>query len=229
MQIFSGTSGYAFKEWRGCFYPEDLADDEMLAFYAGRLNAVEINNSFYRVPKREVVASWGTQVPDGFSFSLKASRRISHNKRLKDCEETVGFVHRSSVELGAKLGCNLVQLPPNFKKDAPRLAAFLDLLPEDWPTAIEFRHPSWRDEEIDELLRTHSVARCESDALGLDVDFLASASYGYLRLREEDYSDAALKDWGSKLKEQPWERAFVFFKHEKRGPEFAARFVELAN
>src|SRR6266542_1192270 len=148
MRVLAGTSGYSYKEWKGSFYPEDLPASEMLRYYAARLPAVEINNTFYRMPKASLLSGWAEQVPDGFRFVLKASQRITHQKRLREAGEEGGYFFRVATTLGERLGPVLFQLPPNLKRDLPRLADFLALLPPASRSAFEFRHESWFDEEV---------------------------------------------------------------------------------
>ena len=165
MKLYSGTSGYSYPEWKGRFYPEKIKPAEMLSHYSGRLPAVEINNTFYRMPKRSVLESWAAQVPEDFRFVLKVSRRITHFKRLKDTGEEMEFLLGNVAALGARLGALLFQLHPNLRKDRPRLETFLDLLPEGMPAAFEFRHESWLDDEIFDLLgsRNCAVVTVETD------------------------------------------------------------------
>jgi uncharacterized protein YecE (DUF72 family) len=230
VRVAIGTSGFSYAEWKGSFYPEDMRPDGMLAYYASRMNAVEINNTFYRMPKPELLESWAAQVPPEFRFVLKASQRITHHKRLKDAgEETAYFLKTASV-LGERLGPILFQLPPHLKKDAPRLAAFLDLLPPETRGAFEFRHESWFDEETFDVLRGKGMALCiaEDEDLATPLEPTA-AGWGYLRLRRQDYSDTDLAAWSQRLRGTPWSEAFIFFKHEEAGtgPRLAARMREL--
>ncbi len=232
MRFYVGTSGYSYKEWLGPFYPADLKPAEMLGYYAGQLKSVEINNTFYRMPKRQVLEGWAGQVPDGFRFVLKVTRRITHFKRLKpEAAEELAYVLETSAALGDRLGPMLFQLPPYFKKDADRLGAFLELLPEGFQAAFEFRHPSWFDDEIFDALRAHGVALVIADtgADDRDAPFTATAGHGYLRLRREDYSDAELEEWAERIAGQDWTDAYVFFKHEDEGagPRMAKRFEGL--
>ena len=178
MRIAVGTSGYAYKEWKGSFYPEKLAQDKMLAFYGERFDTVEINNTFYRMPKESVLANWAAQVPDGFRFVLKASQRITHFKRLQDAGEELSYFLQTSSTLGPKLGPTLFQLPPNFKKDLPRLVAFLDLLPKHWRAAVEFRHASWHDDETHAALRDRQVAPGAAGTQGRGAAVGPAAGWG---------------------------------------------------
>ena len=226
MRVSVGTSGYAYKAWKGSFYPEKLAQDKMLAFYGECFATVEINNTFYRMPSEKVLANWAIQVPGGFRFVLKASQRITHFKRLQDVGEELSYFLRTSSTLGPKLGPTLFQLPPNMRKDLPRLVAFLDSLPRHWRAALEFRHASWHDDETYEVLRDHQVALCAADADGEDAPVVPTANWGYLRLRRELYEAADVDRWAQRVLAQPWQEAFVFFKHEDAGtgPKLAREF-----
>ena len=231
MNFFVGTSGYSYKEWKGSFYPEDLPASQMLRFYGERLRTVEINNTFYRMPKVSVVEAWAAEVPESFRFVLKASQRITHMKRLKDAAEPLAYFLEVAGVLKKRLGPLLFQLPPNFKKDSPRLEAFLSTLPADRKAAFEFRHASWFDPEVFGLLREHGAALCIAEAEeDLEVPFEATAGWGYLRLRRADYDDAELAAWAARVRQQSWTDAYVFFKHEDEGkaPVLARRFLELA-
>jgi len=226
-----GTSGYSYKEWKGSFYPKDLPNAGMLAHYAQRLGTVEINNTFYRMPSRTVLERWTQEVPDGFCFVLKATQRITHQKRLSAAAAPdVSYFFDVASALGPRLGPVLFQLPPFLKKDAARLRDFLALLPEGRRAAFEFRHPTWFDEEVYEALRSRGAALCSSDTdeSGKEgAPVVPTAAWGYLRLRRADYGDADLAAWAERVRAQPWEEAFVFFKHEDEGraPAQAARFL----
>jgi uncharacterized protein YecE (DUF72 family) len=231
MRVLTGTSGYSYKEWKGRFYPEKMKPAEMLAFYAARFPAVEINNTFYRMPSPELLLAWAAQTPDGFTFVLKAPQRITHQKRLGDVGADVARFLETSRALGPKLGPLLFQLPPYMKKDVARLRALLDMLPADPPAAFEFRHESWFDEEVRGALREKGAALCLADTDEAPLtDVVPTASWGYLRLRRAAYGEADLAAWAERVRALPWERAFVFFKHEDeaRGPEFAAAFAARA-
>lgn len=232
MDLLAGTSGYSYKAWKGSFYPEDLSSDEMLGYYAGRLKSVEINNTFYRLPKPALLEAWAAQVPEGFRFSIKASRKITHFSRLKEsAHDPTDFLLSSLETLGDRLGAVLFQLPPNFKKDVERLAAFLQILPAGTPAAFEFRHDSWIDDEVRELLtdRDMAVVCADTEDSGEDEPVVETASWGYLRLRRPSYSDDDLRRWVEHVSSTGWDRALVFFKHEDEGagPEMAARFQDL--
>ena len=236
MQIAAGTSGYAYKEWKreGGFYPTDTKD--LLAAYATRLPTVELNNTFYRMPKRSVVREWFDKTPPDFRFAIKASQRITHSARLNGVEQPVEYFLRAISELEDKLGAALFQLDPAFVKDAARLRAFLALLPPTLPAAFEFRHPSWLDAETFEVLASRGVALVCADSDGKQAaselarldEAAATSAWGYLRLRRAEYSDSDLREWLKRLGDTGWEKAFVFFKHETEGPLLARRLMELS-
>ena len=228
MQIYAGTSGFSYKEWKGSFYPEKLPASELLAYYASKLTAVEINNTFYRMPRESVLEGWGAQVPDPFRFVIKASRRITHFKRLKGAEEETDYLLRAVGLLGDKLGAVLFQLPPNMKQDLERLEAFLAGLGNPGRTVFEFRHASWFDEATYECLRRHGAALCTADTDEEDGQIVETAPWGYLRLRKTEYGEAALSEWAARVSSCGWERAFVFFKHEDgaAGVVAAQRFMD---
>ncbi len=163
MEMLAGTSGYSYKEWLGRFYPEKLPAAEMLRYYAERFRTVEINNTFYRMPAETMLARWAEEVPVHFAFTLKAPRRITHDKRLREAEGEVGAFVQRAAALGSKLGVLLFQLPPYLRKDVPRLQAFLDLVPAETRAAFEFRHVSWHDDEVYEALRARAAMLCVTD------------------------------------------------------------------
>jgi uncharacterized protein YecE (DUF72 family) len=229
MNLYVGTSGYSYKEWKGTFYPDDLPDKQMLRFYGERFRSVEINNTFYRMPKASVLEAWAGEVPADFKFVLKASQQITHKQRLNDAGDSVAYLLEVAGALKERLGPLLFQLPPFLKKDAPRLREFLALLPPSRRAAFEFRHQSWFDQEVLGLLRDHQAALCIAEAENdLEIPFESTADWGYLRLRRPDYGDAELKAWVERVRQQDWRDAFVFFKHEEegKGPQMAKRFLE---
>lgn len=231
MELYVGTSGYSYKEWKGTFYPQDLPAKGMLRYYGERFRTVEINNTFYRMPKESVLESWASDVPPDFKFVLKASKRITHIQRLKDTDDSVSYLLRVAGVLKERLGPLLFQVPPNLKKDVPKLRDFLALLPPQRRAAFEFRHPSWFDDEMFALLSDHHAVLCIAEAEdGVEVPFVSTAKWGYLRLRRPDYGDAELNTWLERIRDQEWADAFVFFKHEDegKGPQMAKRFLELA-
>lgn len=230
MNLFVGTSGFSYKEWKGPFYPEKIPAKQMLQYYGEHLPAVEINNTFYQMPKEDVLLGWSAKVPDRFRFSIKASRRITHFRRLNGTEEVVDHLLTTIAVLGDRLGVVLFQLPPNFKKDLERLEAFLASLPTDIRVAFEFRNPSWFEDDVLDALRNHGAALVTADTDDSDGEIIPTASWGYLRLRGSGYSDAEVAAWAKKVATQDWEEAFVFFKHEGAGvgPNLAKRFLALS-
>ncbi len=229
MILRAGTSGFAFKEWKGSFYPSDLKADGMLGHYAGRFPTVEINNTFYQLPKEHVLRDWAAQVPDSFTFAIKASQRITHFARLKpECAGPLEYLLKTTASLGARLGPTLFQLPPNMKKDADRLRAFLALLPPDRRFAVEFRHESWFEDDVFDALRERDVAMCIIEQPEFASPHTVTASWGYVRLHRFDYDDAALATWAARLADQPWSEAFVYFKHDEgagSGPPAVDAFI----
>jgi uncharacterized protein YecE (DUF72 family) len=231
MNLYVGTSGYSYPKWKGKFYPKDLPAKGMLGYYGENFRSVESNSTFRGMPKPEALERWIEEVPADFKFALKAPQQITHIKRLKDSKDLVSNLFEVAGVLQKRLGPVLFQLPPNFKKDATRLLEFLALLPKGSRSAFEFRHETWFDEEIFELLKKHKAALCIAEADNeLKVPFVSTTDWGYLRLRREDYSDAELKGWVKKVQKHDWSDAFVYFRHEDtaKGPRFAKRFVELA-
>jgi uncharacterized protein YecE (DUF72 family) len=230
MRVHIGTSGFSYAPWRGSFYPEKLPAAKMLGFYAERLDAVEINNTFYRMPTADALAKWAAETPAGFRFVLKSPRRITHEKKLADVADSLARLHEvATASLGERLGPVLFQLPPFLKKDLPRLADFLAQVPAGMRAALEFRHASWFAADVYETLRAGGAALCLAESEDLATPVEATAPWGYLRLRRQDYDDAALAAWVERLRAQSWETAYVFFKHEDegKGPKLAARFREL--
>jgi uncharacterized protein YecE (DUF72 family) len=231
MRIRAGTSGFSYAAWKGRFYPPKLPASQMLAAYATRLPTVEINATFYRMPQAKTLASWREAVPPTFVFALKGSRRVTHIHRLDDVAEEVAFFYRTVAELEGTLGPVLWQLPPSAKKDLGRLRAFVELLPRGGRAAMEFRHESWLAEEALTVLADAGVALCIADDEEHSTPVVATARFGYLRLRRPDYDAAALARWAERVRSLAWEEAFVFFKHEEeaRGPDYALRFGELVD
>ena len=216
MNLRAGTSGFAFKEWKGNFYPADLKDDAMLGFYSGKFPAVEINNTFYRLPKENVLQDWASQVPEPFTFAIKASQRITHHARLKpEAASAVEFLLKNTSALAARLGPILFQLPPNLKKDLDRLRAFLGTLPADRRYTIEFRHESWFEDDVFDVLRERDVPMCIIEQPDFASPIVSTASWGYVRLHRFDYDDAMMKTWAERLAAQPWSEAYVYFKHDE--------------
>jgi uncharacterized protein YecE (DUF72 family) len=215
---YVGTSGYAFKEWKGPFYPAKMPDSELLAFYSTQLNAVEINNTFYRLPREKTVVEWAAQVPAGFRFAVKASQRITHFAQLQNVGDLLGYLVETVAAFGEKLGPTLFQLPPHLKKDVPRLADFLATLPRHWKATMEFRHASWFADDVYQALEARAVPLCISDQEDLDAPFVSTAPWGYVRLHRATYDGPAIAEWARRLRETAWTDAYVFFKHD-HGPE----------
>ncbi len=230
MKIRVGTSGYNYPEWRGTFYPEKFPAGKMFDYYAERFTTVEINATFYRMPTTKTTAGWRDQAPDGFLYTLKAPRRITHDTRLKDCQDSVDFFCDSAKGLEDHLGVLLFQLPPNFKCDIDRLRTFLGWLPA-MRSAFEFRHESWLNDDVHALLRERGAALCIADFGDKTTPVVATARHGYLRLRDEGYTPPDLERWAEALldRQDAWDEAFVYFKHEDegKGPEFAKVFSEI--
>ena len=224
MKLLAGASGYSFKEWKGAFYPADMRPEAMLEWYGGRLPTVEINNTFYRMPKAAMLEAWAATTPAHFRFAIKASRRITHLSRLKadSAADSVAFLYRNLATLGDKRGPVLFQLPPFLKKDLPRLQEFLALLPADHHAAFEFRNDTWFDDEVYVVLKGAGAALCLSEREdNAPPPLVETAPWGYVRLRLENYSDADLAQWAERLRATPWREIFVYFMHEPTAPAYA--------
>ena len=227
-----GTSGYAYKPWKGSFYPEKLPDKEMLKYYASQLSTVEINYSFYQMPKEATLEGWAASVPEGFQFALKANQKITHVARLRNCESTLKrFLEVASVlDEGNRLGPILVQLPPNFKFDATLLAEFLAQRPKAFRFAFEVRHASWYTEETYELLRRFETALCLAETDELQPPEVLTAPFVYVRLRREEYSAKQLAEWRGRF--AAWlgqgVDVYCYVKHEDagKGPRYARQLLE---
>jgi uncharacterized protein YecE (DUF72 family) len=232
MKYHVGTSAYSVKEWKGKFYPAKLPNKEMLAYYAEHFPAVEINSTFYSMPKLDVLKSWMSQVPNKFQFALKAPQTITHFKRLNDVKVEVKNFQKTAAVLQGRLGPLLFQLPPNFKKDLPRLNNLLKLINSQVRVAFEFRHESWFDDEVFRVLKQKSCALCLANAEDLPkIDLVKTTNWGYIRLRREKYSKRDLQKWVEKITAQGWKEVYVFFKHEDTGtgPKYAAQLIDLVN
>ena len=231
MDLYVGTSSYSEKAWKGKFYPKDLPAAQMLRYYSERFRTVEINSTFFAMPKASVLEQRAGEVPAAFRFAFKAPRQITHLQWLKDKDKLLSTLLEAVGTLRERLGPLLFQLPPTVKKDVPRLRAFLALVPSQQRVAFEFRHPSWFDDEVFGLLRDHRAALCVADTDDdLAVPFVATTDWGYLRLRRLDYDDVALRTWAKRIEDQAWRDTFVFFKHEEtgNGPRLAQRLIDLA-
>jgi uncharacterized protein YecE (DUF72 family) len=231
MRVHVGTSGYNYPEWKGTFYPADLPAKKMFGYYSERFQTVEINFTFYRMPSVKTTTAWLEQAPAGFSYTLKAPRSITHDKRLKDCEAAVGVFVEAARVLGPHLATLLFQLPPNFRCDVARLDACLKALPRDIRAAFEFRHDSWLTDEVYGVLESHQAALCIADFGDKTTPIRATAGHAYFRLRDEGYKTADLERWADAIIERAgsWQDAFVYFKHEEqgKGPEFARAFADI--
>ena len=225
-----GTSGYNYTEWKGSFYPEKFPQKKMLPYYAERLDTVEINYTFYRLPTERLLAGWSAVTPAGFRFTLKAPRRITHEARLVDCAEITRAFCDAAQILGDKRGALLFQLPPSFRKNVDVLARFLETLPPDARAAFEFRHASWHDPAVTELLAAHGAALCIADSERLRTPICVTARHGYFRLRDQGYCDADLARWAEAITRSTGgcQEVYVYFKHEERGagPDFAKRLLD---
>lgn len=229
-RVWIGTSGYNYPEWRGTFYPEKMKPAEMLPFYAAEFDSVEINYTFYRMPNAKTIDGWAAATPPEFRFVLKAPKRITHEKRLKDFGDTLAVFVRLASGLEGRLGPLLFQLPPNLKKDLPRLEAFLDALPDTAKAAFEFRHESWFDEDVFTALRARGAALCIADSETISAPNVRTAAFSYFRLRDEGYQDADIAAWADKAREASQSgEVYVFFKHEEsgKGPAFAKQLRAL--
>jgi uncharacterized protein YecE (DUF72 family) len=226
MRTLVGTSGYSYKEWKGAFYPRELPAAAYLRYYAERLPTVEVNNTFYRMPTAKLVAGWAQQVPEDFVFAVKAPQRITHNAKLQNAYETTATFVRVAQELGPRLGPLLFQLPPFLRKDVSRLSAFLDECPKGPRYAFEFRHTSWFDEDVWATLRTHNASLCVAEGESLKSPVVATADWGYVRLRRDAYPDDVLDAWAQTIAAQPWKETFVYLKHDEgAAPTVAARLA----
>jgi uncharacterized protein YecE (DUF72 family) len=235
MNVLTGTSGFSYTAWRGSFYPDKLPEAKMLAFYAENLGAVEINNTFYRMPNPSLLERWAAETPPTFRFALKSPRQITHMKKLIDVGDAVARLADTARALGDRLGPILFQLPPFVRKDLGVLEAFLATLSASSPStaaapplraAVEFRHASWLADDVYDVLRRHQAALCIADSEEFATPFEATAGWGYLRLRRQDYDEAALRGWADRLKTKAYDTAYVFFKHEDEGagPALARSF-----
>jgi uncharacterized protein YecE (DUF72 family) len=227
--VWIGTSGYDYPEWKGSFYPSDLPAAKMLPYYAARFPTVEINYTFYRMPNEKLVSGWAAQTPSPYKLTLKASRRITHDNRLKNTGELVAGFCQVAAALGDKLGVLLFQLPPNLKKDLALFDQFLTTLPPKVRAAFEFRNTSWLDDDVFGRLRARNLSLCIADSEKLSTPVHLTADYAYFRLRDEGYTPADIDRWGDTIARVAESgEVFVYFKHEEegKGPEFARRLID---
>ncbi|HSR69416.1 MAG TPA: DUF72 domain-containing protein [Acidobacteriota bacterium] len=224
--IYVGTSGFAYKEWKGSFYPDDLPQKDFLRYYSQQLTTTEINATFYRSPSAKTVAQWKEQVPDSFRFTLKMNRRVTHNKRLQDVEENLQWFLKGAAPLKEQLGCVLVQLPPWFKRDVDRLREFIEVAPSQWRMAFEFRHETWYCDETYQALRdaNQTLAVVETD----DQEAVRELTgpMVYVRLRSSQYAPGQMEDWAEWLGGLDRD-AFVYFKHEGQAPVLAHKLLQM--
>ena len=230
MAIWVGTSGYNYPEWKGSFYPENLAAAKMLPYYAERLSTVEINYTYYRTPNKKILAGWNAATPDRFKLTLKAPKRITHDARLKDCAERLQYFVETAATLGPKLGALLFQLPASFKQDLAVFDAFLESFPEDIAAAFEFRHGSWLNEELYRRLRARNLALCVADSETMATPVQITADYAYFRLRDEGYTPQDIARWAQTIRDTTGNcrEVYVYFKHEEagKGPQFARLLLD---
>jgi uncharacterized protein YecE (DUF72 family) len=228
--IWIGTSGYNYPEWKGSFYPADLPSAGMLPYYAERFPTVEINYTFYRMPSEKLLEGWAARTPTPYQLTLKAPRRITHDRRLRDSGDLVTAFCRVAGTLGAKLGVLLFQLPPSLRKDVGLLDAFVAELPPRVRAALEFRHPSWLDDEVLLRLQAHNLALCVADSEKLSTPVRITADYAYFRLRDEGYGDGDIARWAEVIAKETasCRDVFVYFKHEEegKGPALARLLAE---
>jgi uncharacterized protein YecE (DUF72 family) len=230
MKLWVGTSGFQYPEWKGKFYPEDLSKAKMLAFYASQFNSTESNYTFRSIPSAKTIARWCAETPDEFRFSLKAPQRVTHFAKLRECSEVVSAFVKAVNVLGEKMGPVLFQLPPTFEKDSKVLRDFLRGTPKNLRVAFEFRHESWFDDEVFGILLDRNAALCVAESEDLATPQVATADFGYLRPRREDYTASDIKKWASFVRSQSkvWSEVFAYFKHEETcvGPGFAKAFIK---
>ncbi len=229
MRVRIGTSGFSYKAWKGVFYPEKIKNDAMLAYYGERLDTVEINNTFHRMPRVELLETWAGKVPEDFSFVLKAPRRISHKKGFEDVAEPLEMFAANAGTLGSRLGPALFQFPPWFKQDFEILARLTSGIPDGFRCAMEFRHESWFDDATYDFLSERRLALVVSDQKVAQPPVVKTAPFGYFRFRQDGYSDEEMTAWAATLKQTGWDEVYVFYKHEDEGaaPKMAARFREV--
>ncbi|MFO7768007.1 MAG: DUF72 domain-containing protein [bacterium] len=232
-----GTSGWHYEEWAGPFYPQELSPAEWLAYYARRFSAAEVNNTFYQLPEEETLRTWRSEVPGDFLFAVKASRYLTHMKKLKDPKDPLGEFLGAVVPLEENLGPILYQLPPNWSFDGERLASFLQVLPSRGRHVLEFRDPSWQCEEAYELLGEHGAALCIHDKSGEPAPKVLTAGFTYLRFHGPEgeyaraYEEQDLAGWAGAISSWREEgvEVFAFFNNDHQGhaPRDAARLAEM--
>jgi uncharacterized protein YecE (DUF72 family) len=230
MSLWVGTSGYAYPEWRGSFYPEKMPTTKMLPYYAEHFATVEINNTFYRMPNAKLLEGWSAQTPENFKLTLKAPQRITHHKRLRDCADDVKYFLEVASTLGPKLGAILFQTPPYLRMNLEVLDGFLEMLPAGLCAAFEFRHKSWMESDVFSRLQAKGLALCVADSENFSTPVEITAGYAYFRLRDEGYQPADIERWAQVIREKTAASSdvFVYFKHEEAGigTEFAKQLIK---
>lgn len=228
-KIRIGASGFSYKEWLGRFYPPKLAGANMLGYYAQRLPAVEINYTFRAMPRRAMLEGWAAKTPADFRFALKAPQRITHFARLRDAGETLDYFIQTAQALGDRLGPVLFQLPPDLARDDTLLSDFIAKINHRVQAAFEFRHSSWFAAPVLDAMRAGGAALCIAETEKLASPIEATASHVYLRLRKENYDEAALREWARQINHlaRAANEVFIFFKHEAAAPELAMRLQTL--
>jgi len=230
METWIGTSGFQYPEWKGTFYPEKMPASKMLPFYAEHFTTTEINYSFRRIPSRKTISGWNNATPDYFKFTFKAPQKVTHFSRLRECGDTIGYFSDVISALGPKLGVVLFQLPPDFERDLPRLTYFMECVPSPLHAAFEFRHASWFDDAVFSTLHDHNAALCIAESEKLATPPVATADFGYLRLRREDYEEPDIERWAEFVDSERmrWREVFIYFKHEESGvgPRFAKQLID---
>jgi uncharacterized protein YecE (DUF72 family) len=229
MKVWIGTSGYSYAEWKGAFYPADLAANKMFGFYSERFSTVEINATFYRMPTDKLIDGWVKAAPPGFRYTLKAPKLFTYTKHLLDCAQPLDFVLGRAHRLGDSRAALLFHLPPYLKKDVPALKDFVAMIPREVRAAFEFRNVTWHDDTVYSTLSDAGAALCISDSDKLTTPLVATTSWGYLRLRDEGYGREDVARWLEQIRAQKWDEAFVYFKHEDagKGADFALQMKEM--
>lgn len=236
MATLVGTSGWQYKDWRDVLYPEGVPQRLWLETYAAAFPTVENNNAFYRLPSPESFAGWRERTPDGFVMAVKASRFLTHIKRLADPEEPVARLMAAASRLKEKLGPILLQLPPTLRADPGRLDQCLACFPGGVRVAVECRHASWWTDEVHDVLRARGAALCWADRLGRPQNpFWRTTSWGYVRLHEgratphPEYGETSLRTWARRVREARWQDAHVYFNNDPGGAAVrnAIRFARL--
>lgn len=224
MTLYIGTSGWNYNHWRGVFYPEDMPQSKWLGYYASQFDTVEVNNSFYRLPERSTFEAWAKQTPGNFEFCIKASRYLTHIKRLKEPEEPLQRLLDHTGGLGSKLNIVLYQFPPNWGPDVERLERFLRLLPEKPRSAFEFRDSRWQTDAMWSLLEKYGVAYCIMDSPGLPLHLRTTCAYSYVRLHsggedtEGNYTADHLREWAERIREMLARGdVYVYFNNDNKG------------